>query len=142
MQNITSLQIAAVIIVSIIGFAFRLGLEYYNKKEVLPGGTKIFFMFIFSIGAAFLMFLYTLDKDIKLSINLILIWAASFFGSVVIVGLGSIKSEFFAEFFKDFIRKWANNKVNGESTTPLTDGETENYEEMPKDVGSDTGSNE
>lgn len=116
MQNITSLQIIAVIIVSIVGFAFRLGLEYYNKKEKLPSFTKIFFMFIFSIGAAFLMFLYTYERQLKLTINLLLIWAASFFGSVVILGLGSIKGEFFAEIFKDLLRKWLNNKTDGTIT--------------------------
>ena len=130
MQNINSLQIIAVMIVSVVGFAFRLGLEYYNKNEKLPNITKIIFMFIFSIGAAFLMFLYTMEKEITLSINLLLIWAASFFGSVVIVGLGSIKGDFFAELFKDFLRKWLNNKTDNKTT----DYENFNNEEIPEDV--------
>lgn len=127
MQNITSLQILAVVLVSIIGFAFRLGIEYYSKNEKLPDIKRIIFMFIFSMGAALLMFIFTFERNIRLSINLILIWAASFFGSVIVLGLGSIKGDFFAELFKDLLRKWLNSKSDGISK------EIYENEEMSKD---------
>ncbi|MBS1776300.1 MAG: hypothetical protein JSS64_08485 [Bacteroidetes bacterium] len=119
MQNITSFQILGALVVSLIGFAFRLGIFYESKKK-LPAFMSVFFLFIFSTGCAGLAFLYVIEKEWSATLKLIPIFFASFFGSIVVTGLGEIKPDFFKELFKDFLRKWLNSKTGSNDNTNET----------------------
>lgn len=109
MQNVTSFQILGALIVSLIGFAFRLGLYYENKKK-LPGFASAFFLFVFSEGCAALCFVWVIEKEWTSTFKLIPVFFASFFGSILVTGLGEIKPEFFKELAQDILRKWLNAK--------------------------------
>lgn len=115
MENITSLEAIAATIVALLGFVFRLGLEYQSKQK-MPKFANIFFLFFFSVGGAVLCFLYVIEKEWTATFKLFLVCASSFFGSAAINGLGSIKPNFFAELFKDFLRKLLNNDNKNDNT--------------------------
>ena len=126
MQEVTSSQIISAIIVALIGFAFRLGLAYENDKK-MPGMWNVVFLFLFSMGTGGLAFLFVIERGWTPTLKLIPIWAASFFGSMIVTGLGGIKGEFFADTFKDIIRKWVNS--NGKKDEK-SDGEIPTNDEM------------
>lgn len=127
MESITSLEVISATIVALLGFVFRLGLEYQAKQK-MPKFASILFLFFFSIGGGMLAFLYVIEKEWTATIKLFITCTASFFGSIVITGLGSIKGDFFAELFKDFLRKWLNSKTN-DNTNETIQGDEEMHED-------------
>lgn len=122
-MQINSFQIVSALIVSVIGFAFRLGLEYEEKKR-MPNFWSFMVLFFFSFGVAALVFLWVIEKEWTPTFKLIPIWAGSFFGIMIVRGFGSIKGDFFAGLLKDWMRKWVNNenKHNYESDSEISKG--------------------
>lgn len=95
------------------GYLCRIGL-LLEKKEKL-NFMDFFFTFVFCISSGIIMFFYSMEKDYNTYLSIVTISLASFFGSELIPGLGTINSKFFANTFKDFIRKWVNKDSNNNS---------------------------
>ncbi len=134
MESIKAYYAVAAVFAALMGWVFKIGVDYFESNKFLPWKKSVF-VFFFSFGAAAFTALYLMEKTWSMVIKLIIICASSFFGSVIITGLGSIKGEFFAELFKDFLRK----KLNAETTTNNNGneisepgGEDEISEEVPQ----------
>lgn len=134
MQNITSFQLFGTIILSFIGFAFRLSLHYKNSNT-WPKFSMIISMFIFSMGTAGLTFLYTFEKDWAVSIKLLYIWFGSFFGTTIVSALDNLDVKFFTGIAKEIVLKIFNIKdnKNGEQSSDESDGEVQETTEMSED---------
>lgn len=88
------------------GCLCRIGLLLERKKKL--SFANFFFTFVFSISSGIIMFFYSIEKGYSTYMSVVTISLASFFGSELIPGLGTINSKFFADTFKEFIRKWVN----------------------------------
>ena len=131
--QITSFQIISAVIVSLIGFVFRLGLSYEVKKK-LPNFLETAFLFFFSVGMGFMSFLFVIEKENwTATLKLFTIAATSFFGSIIVSGLGSITPNFVAGLAKSWLKKWVNSNSNNNENNGYTDSEIQGNEAMPAD---------
>lgn len=110
MDAITTSQIIVSTITAIVGFSFRLGVEFEKmrnngKRMVLWEWLLIIF---FSFGTAVMIFLIVHELRVKEIYQIILVFFGSFFGVVLVRGIGGIEPDFFKEIGEDFIRKWIN----------------------------------
>lgn len=129
--HITNFTIAGGIIAALIGFGFRFGLECKELGK-FPKFFDVFLLVVFSFGTASLMFLYIISKEIKIEIKLISICASSFFGSVLVPGVGAIKPSFFTAIAKDLLRKLVNGQysTNTNNNDTITDTKNETDSEV------------
>lgn len=119
-QNITGREVYGALIFATIGFVFRLGLIYREcrDKGKKPPFASLLFLGVFSYGSGALMFVVTVEQDWENWKKLVLIFSLSFFGNVLVPGIGGIKSSFFKKLgeslIKDIARKVLNIKNSDE----------------------------
>ena len=127
MPHITSFQLIVALIASTMGFMFRLGL-IYEKEKKLPTFLQFVFLFFFSYGVAFFVFLWQLEKTTAPTLKVIMTGLAAFLGSMIVRGLGEIQPAFFKSVFEDILRKYLNTPKNNEQLL------NEENEETPRDL--------
>jgi len=106
----------------------------YEVKKKLPNFLETAFLFFFSVGMGFMSFLFVIEKENwTATLKLFTIAATSFFGSIIVSGLGSITPNFVASLAKSWLRKWVNSNNNNDENNGYTDIEIQGDEAMSAD---------
>lgn len=129
MPQVTSFQIFGAIISVVVAFLMKLAADYMPADGKPPRRLTVrdfLFKFMMSIGAAYFVALYILEKEMTDTWKLAILGVTSFLGSQIVNGLNGVKSDFFTGLFKEMMQ------MVGRKLTNMTD------EPKPFDHGADT----
>lgn len=137
MQHIEGSQLIGWFVLALIGFSFRLGLAF-EKRQKIPSIWEVLFLGIFSFGFSALVFIWMLEKSWGVGLKMISICISSFFGSIVIRGLGSVEAKFIRSLFEDALRVMLKNWLNSSNTNNNINIDSNGYEYNKEDQENDS----